>query len=502
MGDVRYALRTYRRSPGFTAVAILTLAVGLGAITSIFTFVNAFFLKPLPYHDAESLVMVWETAPPEEGIGGDGTITVNPANYLDWTSEARSFSRMAAFNIDYATLTGEGDPERVVASVVIPGLFGILGVQPALGTVFSQEHGQPGLDKVAILSDGLWQRRYGGDPAIVGESIIVDGEPLTVLGVMPTGYAHPDPSAEWLLPEIWRPIALDPATMNRSGRWMRVMARLAPGVSVEQAQAEMTGIAARLAEAYPETNEGWGTRVVSLRDQQFASARPALLMLLGVGGLVLLIVCVNLANLFLARSHGRSREFAVRSAVGSGRARLARQLLMEGLVVSAVGGVLGILLTLLASGTLRNLQTQHFPSIADVGIDFRVVLFALLASTLTAVLFSLLPVFSLSRPELRSVLSEGGSGSGTGRRALQTREWLVIGEIGLTTVFLFGAVLLTRSFLELTSVPPGFGTQSTLTFNVVLPREQYVDPHRALAFFDELLPRLEALPGAQAVTMA
>ena len=217
-----------------------------------------------------------------------------------------------------------------MASVVHPGFFSVLGVQPALGTPFSLDHGQPGLEKVAILSNGLWQRRYGGDPTIVGQSIIVDGEPLTVLGVMPKGYAHPDPSAEWLLPEIWRPIALDPATMNRRGRWMRVVARLGPGVALEQAQAEMTGIAGRLADAYPETNEGWGTRVVSLRDQQFASARPALLTLLGVGGLVLLIVCVNLANLFLARSHGRSREFAVRSAIGSGRGRLARQLLVEG----------------------------------------------------------------------------------------------------------------------------------------------------------------------------
>lgn len=501
-GDVRYALRTYRRSPGFTAVAILTLAVGLGAITSIFTFVNAFFLKPLPFHDAEALVMIWETTPHEENVRADRTMTVNPANYLDWAQEARSFTQMAAFNIDYATLTGEADPERVVASVVHPGFFSVLGVQPALGTPFSLDHGQPGLEKVAILSNGLWQRRYGGDPTIVGQSIIVDGEPLTVLGVMPKGYAHPDPSAEWLNPEIWRPIALDPATMNRRGRWMRVVARLGPGVALEQAQAEMTGIAGRLADAYPETNEGWGTRVVSLRDQQFASARPALLTLLGVGGLVLLIVCVNLANLFLARSHGRSREFAVRSAIGSGRGRLARQLLVEGLVVSAVGGTLGLLFTLLASGSLRNLQAQHFPSIADMGIDYRVVFFALVISTLTAVLFSLLPVFSVSKPELRSVLSEGTAGSGIGRHAVRMREWLVIGEIGLTAVLLFGAVLLTRSFLELTSVPPGFGIQRSLTFNVNLPRDGYGEGHQAAAFFDDLLPRLVALPGAQAVTMA
>ena len=501
MGDVRYALRTYRRSPGLTAVAILTLAVGLGAITSIFTFVNAFFLKPLPFHDAEALVMVWETRPPDEHLRSDRTMTVNPANYLDWTREAGSFSAMAAFNIDFATLTGDGDAEQVLGSVVVPGFFGVLGVQPAMGTPFSTEHGQPGLDNVAILSHGLWQRRYGGDPTIVGRSIVVDGGPVTVLGVMPADYRHPDPSAEFLNPEIWRPIALDLATVSRSSRWMRVVARLGPEVSPEQAQAEMTGIAGRLAAAYPETNEGWGANVVSLRDQQFASARPALLMLLGVGGMVLLIVCVNLANLFLARSHGRSREFAVRSAIGSGRKRIARQLLVEGVVVSAAGAALGILLTLLASGTLRNLQAQHFPSVADVGIDYRVVLFALVASTLTAVLFSLLPVFAVSKPELRKVLSEGGAGSGAGRHTMRAREWLVIGEIGLTAVLLFGAVLLTRSFLELTSVPTGFGIRSTLVFDVRLPRDRYVEAHETLAFYDEMLSRVEALPGVQAATI-
>jgi predicted permease len=416
--------------------------------------------------------------------------------------QSRTFNELAGFNFHYATLTGDGLAERLLGSVVTSNFFPTLGVLPTLGSGFTAEHEHLGSNHVVILSHGLWQRRYGGDPDIVGRTIQVDGMPHTVLGVMPAEYRHPDTNAKFYQSELWQPLVLDEYRENRSGHWMRVLGRLAPGVKLEQARVEMEGIAARLAVVYPETNERWGVLVRPLAAELFADSRPALLMLLAVAGLVLLIVCVNTANLFLARSHGRSREFAVRAALGSGMPRLVRQLLVEGLVVSLAGGLIGIVVTGLGIEALRRMQMQYFPSIAEVGIDFRVVGFTILLCALTTLVFSFLPALSASRLSLSSVLAEGSDRSGRGAAAAHTRELLVMAEVALAAVLLIGAGLLTRSFVELVSVPPGFAADNRLLFQLTADVERHPEREELDLFWTDVIDRLNALPGVEGTAIA
>lgn len=495
--DIRFALRGYGKTPAFTAVVVLTLALGMGAMASIFALVNGFFLKPLPYPQAQELAFIWEVDP-EDG----STMTVTPADFRDWQRESASFSLMAGFNIDPVILTGEGfEAQRMPGSIVTESFFRTLGVGPVMGPGFSPEHFQHEGPRAVIIAHGLWQRRYGGDPEIVGKTIRINGEPVPVVGVLGPGYQHPDPSPEWLDTQVIQPLTVSPGEMQRRrARWMRVLGRLAPGVSLQQAQAELDGIAARIAQAHPETNQGWGARVVGFRDEHMGEARPALLILLSAGGLVLLIVCVNLANLFLARSSRRQQEFAIRSAIGCGRRRITRQLLVEGMVASLAGGALGLALTLGISGTLASLKDRYFPSLADIGLDLRVLIFILLLASITAVLFSILPALAASNPGLRKALAQGSPGAGRGLGARKTREALVLLEVALTAVLLFGALLLGRSFLELVTVPTGFDHRDVLVAEIRIPRGQAPTPDDAFALWQGLQNQVEALPGVQAVT--
>ncbi len=497
--DLRFGVRGYRKTPGFTALVILTLALGMGAISSIFSLVNGYFLKPLPYPDPQALTLIWEVKP-EDG----STMTVTPADFRDWQRESTSFSRMAGFNISTATLSGDGtEARRAIGSVVTEGFFRTLGVGPVMGPGFSPEHFVHGGPPAVILSHGLWQNRYGGDPEIIGKTVRIDGEAVPVVGVMGPHYQHPDPSPEWLDVEVIQPLTVSPGEMlRRRSRWMRVLARLAPGVGLEEAQAEMDRIALDVARANPETNQGWGARVVTLRDAQFGEARPALLVLLAAGGLVLLIVCVNLANLFLARSGRRQREFAIRSAIGCGRGRITRQVILEGLLISLVAGGIGLILTLGISGTLVAVKDRYFPSMADVGVDFRVVGFTLAIALLVAVLFSILPALAASNPGIRGSLSQGTPGAGTTATARKSRETLVILEISLTAALLFGAILLARSFLALVSVPTGFTHGNVAVMEVRIPRNYASSPEEVYSLWDRLQEQVAAIPGAREVTFS
>jgi len=497
--DIRFALRGYGKTPGFTAVVILTLALGMGAMTSIFSLVNGFFLKPLPYPQAQELAFIWEVDP-EDG----NTMTVTPADFRDWQRGSASFTHMAGFNIDPVILSGSGlEARRVPGSIVTESFFRTLGVGPVKGPGFSPEHFQFGGSPAAIITHALWQGRYGGDPGMVGKTIRINGRAVPVVGILGPDYQHPDPSPEWLDTQVIRPLTVSPEEMQgRKWRWMRVLGRLAPGASLQQAQAELDGIAARIAQAHPETNQGWGARVVGFRDEHLGEARPALLILLSAGGLVLLIVCVNLANLFLARSRRRRQEFAIRSAMGGGRRRITRQLMMEGLVVSLAGGGLGLALTLGISRTLASLKDRYYPSMVDVSVDFRVLAFTLGLACLTAVLFSILPALAASNPGLRNALAQGSPGSGRGLGARRTREALVLLEVALTAVLLFGALLLGRSFLELVSVPTGFQQRDILVAEIRIPRGIAPDAEDVYAFWHRLQDRVEALPAVRSVTFS
>jgi predicted permease len=497
--DLRYGLRGYRKAPGFTSVVVLTLALGMGAMSSIFSLVNGYFLKPLPYPDPGALTLIWEVKPED---GSDMTVT--PADFRDWQRESTSFSRMAGFNVSTANLSGDGmEARRAIGSVVTEGFFRTLGVGPVMGPGFSPEHFVHGGPPAAILSHGLWQSRYGGDPQIIGKTVRIDGEAVPVVGVMGPRYQHPDPSPEWLDVEVIQPLTVSPGEMlRRRSRWMRVMARLAPGVTLDEAQAEMDRIALDVARANPETNQGWGARVVTLRDAQFGAARPALLTLLAAGALVLLIVCVNLANLFLARSGRRQREFAIRSAIGCGRRRITRQVILEGTLISLVAGGIGLILTLGISGILVAVKDRYFPSMADVGMDFRVVGFTLATAMLVAVLFSILPALAASRPGIKSTLTQGTPGAGTTARARRSRETLVVLEISLTAALLFGAILLARSFLTLVSVPTGFNHGDVAVMEIRIPRNRTSSPEEVYGLWEHLQERVAAIPGARSVTFS
>lgn len=498
LDDIRYGIRGYLKTPVFTSVVVLTLALGIGALTAIFTLVNGFFLKPLPFNAAQELVLIWEVDP-EDG----STMTVTPADFRDWQQESTAFSQMAGFNIHGAVVSGDGgDAEELVGSIVTETFFSTLGVRPRLGPGFSPEHFRYEGPEAVIISHHLWQRRFGEDPAIVGKTIRLDGRSVPVVGVMPRDYQHPDPSVEWMDADIFQPLTVSPREMQeRRWRWMRVIGRLGPGASVEGAQAELDAIVNRISRAHPETNDGWGVRVVSLRDEYFGEARPALMILMAAGALVLLIVCVNLANLFLARSNRRRREFAIRAAIGSGRSRIGRQLLVEGLLVSGLGGLLGFAINLVMSGALATFQDRYFPSMADVTMDFRVVLFTFLVAAATAVLFSILPAAAAVRPGLRGVLAEGGPASGGSLGTRRTREGLVFLEVALTAVLLFGSALLTRSFMELVSVPTGFSNRNVLAAEFSIPRNHFTDAESLWGFYRDVLGRVQALPGVEDVAM-
>ena len=490
LADVRYAFRILRRSPGFTVIAVLALALGIGANAAIFSAVDAILLRPLPYPDADRLVMIWEDASHVSFPRN----TPAPANYFDWKKQNTLFVDMAAMRGRSANLTGDGAPEMVMGRLATANLFAVLGVQPMLGHAFTAEEDRSGA-KVVVISYGLWQRRYGGDRSIIGCAIQMNGEPYTVVGVMPQSFNFPD-----RLTSFFWPAMLERDATVRGSHYLNVVGRLKAGVSIQQASTEMQTIARRLELQYPGTNTHIGAVVVPLREQIAGDVRTALFVLLGAAGCVLLIACSNVANLLLAKATGRHREFAVRSALGAGRTRLMRQMLTESGVLALLGGCVGIAAGYAGTRLLEALVPSGFPAGA-LAMDAPVLLFSLAATALTAIVFGLLPAMTSTRVELNDALKQA-SRAGVGGRNRWMRNALVVSEVALAIVLLAGAGLMIQTLHNLRTAEAGFRSDHLLTLRLLLPAARYSSQEKRMAFYEGVLQHVRALPGVRSAAFA
>ena len=497
--DIRYAFRQLTKHPAFSLIAIFALALGIGANTAIFSVVNAVLLQPLPYRAPNELVWLWGTNPLNE-------IPKEAASYPDfndWRQQAQSFQSMAGFANSSAILTGDGgEPERLPGGVVLGDFFTVLGVEPALGRKFLPEESEQGKSRVVILSQELWQRRFGGDPNIIGRQITVSGNPSTIVGVLPAGFQDPMPAARKKV-QLWTPLAVSDGMRNsRRGDFIYVVARLKSGVSLDQARAEMKGIATRLEKQYPDTNTAWGVIVEQLHETLTGDVRPALLLLLGAVAFLLLIACSNVANLLLARASSRQREIAIRAALGASRARVVRQLLTENIFLSLGGGGLGLLFAVWGIHALLALSPGNIPRLESIGINQQVLWFTLGLSLVTGVLFGLVPALTASKVNLNDTLKEGGRSAAEGAGGRRLRNAMAVAEIALSLVLLVGAGLLIRSFIHLQEVKPGFNPSHLLSIDLSLPSAKYAENQQATQFFDQLLASISRQPGVEAATIA
>ncbi|MGC1904874.1 MAG: ABC transporter permease [Candidatus Acidiferrum sp.] len=488
--DMRYALRMLRKNPGFTAVAVLTLALGVGANTAIFSIVYAVLLKPLPYANPDELFTAFQ-ANKQQGIAETGCSYLN---YEEWRTQNHVFGELGGVLAHQLTLTGRGEPSVVNASVVTPEIFELLGVKPMAGRMFFPADGKQGAPPVALLSEDLWRGRFATDPTIIGSSIDLDKRPFTIIGIIPTAFRTPFNKKQ----DVWIPLVQDPVFSTfipqRGTHLLPVIGRLKPGVSVEQAQAEMDAISERLAREFPTENRGWAVRLVPLQKEIVGDVRTALLILLGAVGLVLLIACANIANLLLSRATSRSKEIALRTALGAGRARIIRQLLSETAVLGLLGGIVGVALAYWGVQALSSLLPSSLPQMNPVRVDYFVLGFALFLSAIAGVAFGLVPAMFAANTDIQSNLREGArSGESHSRR--RVRSFLAAAEISLAVVLLMTAGLLLRSFAKLTSVSPGFETQHIIKVDISLPQFQYSKPQQWVAFSDELLAQIQADPG-------
>lgn len=485
--DVSYSVRVLLKNYAFTIVVILTLALGIGANTAIFSFANGILLRPLPYPQSDRLAVLDETAL-KRGID---SMSVSYPNFLDWREQNTVFEDIGAhYGTSRFSLIGAGEPIVIRGSYISHGLLEILRVSPQLGRTFTANEDRPEEDNVVILGHDLWQRSFGGDPNIIGQKITISNRARTVIGVMPRGFRFPEIS------EIWVPLALSTKTFTRTDHGISAIARLKDGVSFSEAQAEMNNIAARIEQQNPVTNEGLGVKVTSLHENLSGDYREALLILLGVVGCVLLVACVNVANLMLARATARQKEFALRAALGAGRWRIMHQLLIESLLLAIVGGALGFALSLWALHVLLAAIPIQLPFWMDFGVDLRVLGFTAAITLLTAFIFGGVPALQTSRVDLNDTLKEGGRGS-AGIRA-RARNLLVVTEIALSLILLVGAGLMIQSLLRLQRVNIGLDARNVLTATVILPRAKYSEDEQRATFFKQLVERVRSLPGVQA----
>ncbi|WNG60750.1 ABC transporter permease [Archangium gephyra] len=489
--DVRYALRMLRHAPGFALVAVLTLALGIGATTAIFSVVRGVLLQPLPFAEPERLVRMWQANPSQGVVRGD----VSPLDFADWKARQRSFEDMGTWwyveGMSGRNLSGDGEPQRLPAAYVNDGFFSTLGVTPVLGRALLAGEHQPGHNAVAVLSHGLWQRRFGGDRAILGRTLTLDGLPTTVVGVMPPGFSFPSERVElWLSDSL---IDESGIPRQRQVRWQSVVARLKPGVSLETARSELNGVARQLAEEYPATNlQTSAVTVVPLHEAVTGDVRSGLMVLLGAVGFLLLIACVNVANLMLTRATARERELAVRAALGAGPGRLMGQLLTESLVLATLGGAAGLLLATWGTELLLAFSVKQLPRLHEVRVDGAVLAFAMGATLFTGVLFGLLPAVRAGSPRLAPVLKAAGRGM-TGTGGARLRGALVVTEVALAVVLMAGAGLAVRSLMSLLSVEPGFRAEGAVVVSFSSspagrPKHQYLA---------EVLERVREVPGVQ-----
>jgi putative ABC transport system permease protein len=501
VNDLKFAIRQLLKNPGFTAVAVLTLALGIGANTAIFSVVNAVLLRPAPYPNPDRLVWIWENRLSKN-------IPINPAspgNLQDWRDQSQTFERLSAWDGHNFNLTDHGAPERVLGAKVFADFFEVLGARPALGRSFLPEDDRAGSQPVALLSHGLWQRRFGGDTNILGKALTIDGKSFTVIGVMSPQHAVP-----FNLFDLWTPFALEADRMKAHGdRFLRPIGRLKPGVTVQQAQAELAAITRRLEQLYPQENTGIGVSVIPFNEMFSGEIRLPLLVLLGAVGFVLLIACANVANLLLARSAAREKEIALRAALGATRLRLTRQLFMETLLLCALGAAAGLGLAVYGVEVLRAFVPAvssnykvPIPGLDHMGIDRWVLLFTLGLSFVTALLCGLAPAVKTSKVDLNDSLKEGSRGAGGGVCGGRLRSLLVVSEVALTLVLLIGAGLMTESFWRLRDVHLGFDPRNVLTMSLSLPASKYSEEQQRADFYEQLVQRVQALPGVKAVAVA
>jgi len=490
--DLRYSLRMLLRSPSFTLVAVVGLALGIGANGAIFTAINAVLLRPLPYKDAKQLVLLWQL----NRHRGDNELKVSAPDYIDWREQNSVFQDIAAFSANPGlglNLSGAGHPARISATSVTANLFPVLGVAPALGRSFLPDEERPGSAPVCILSDDLWKRRFGSDSKIIGRAITLNGEMWTVVGVMPAGFRFPQSVDLWV-PAIVR----STARTKRAQHYLGVLARLKPGLSLDRAQAELNSLAGRMELQYPETNAGLGIRLVPLRAQITGNIRPALLLLFGATAFVLLIACTNLANLLLVRATVRQGEMSLRIALGASRTRLVRQLLTESALLGMLGGVMGMILAFGGTRLLLKHSPSNLPRTNEIAVDGRVLTFTLCLSVCTAIVFGLVPALQASKPDLFRTLKMGSSGFVRGQGWQRLRLLLVTSEMALALVLLIGAGLMIRSFFRLHEVNIGVDPLNVLTMNTTLAVNRYPVP-RQIAFFRQVTQRISALPGVMSI---
>jgi putative ABC transport system permease protein len=489
--DLRHGVRVLVASPGFTGIAIGALALGIGANTAIFSAVHTVLIQRLPYKDPDRLAVVWEHNLPRDRKNN----VVSPGNYLHWREMNTAFVEMSVVSMTFRTAyTGDGEPEEIPLQVVNATLFPMLGVDAAVGRVFTAKEDRAQANRVVLLSDRFWKRRFGGDPGVINRAIRLGGNLTTIVGVMPPGFSILDKDVD-----IWLPARFSADDRTPRGRWTMVVAKLKDGVSFTRAQDDMTRVATELTRLFPNFDTGWTARVVPLKDQLTGDVRPALLVLLGAVGFVLLIACANVANLLLARATTRQRELAVRAALGADRRRLISQLLAESLLLAAVGGAAGVGLAWWSVYALRSLVATSLavPRLEFVAINGQVLLFACAVTFASGLLFGVIPAFAAAGTSLTDALKEGGR-TGSATRGGRARHALVVIEMALALVLLVGAGLLVRSFMTLMRVDPGFDPSRTVTMKVTLPSASYAGEGRSVAFFDRLFARLDTLPGVRA----
>ena len=500
LSDLRFGFRMLRKAPGFTIVAVTVLALGIGANTAIFSVVNAILLRPLPFQDPERLVQLWHVPPPKS-FPGMTRFSVSPANYLDWANQNHSFEQMAIYGFMSFNLTGRGEPESILGIRVSPDFFSVLRAQPLLGRIFSPEENAAGRGNVVVLSHGLWQTHFGSNPNMVGQAISLNNQSYTVVGIMPARFGFPTSSDPKFQPQMWTPLAwTDEDRAVRGNHNYFVIARLKPEADVKQAQAEMTTISSRLQQQYPADDKGWGAVVVALREELVGKVRPALMILLGAVGFVLLIACANVANLVLLKTLARQKEIAIRTALGASSLRVLRQVLSETLLLSLTGGVLGLFVAHFGVRLIVAFLAQQLPRAADISLDISVLAFTLVVSLLTGVIAGLVPAFRATQTNKNDSLKQGLGRTDADSSGNRTRSVLVVSEVALSLVLLIGAGLMIRSLSRLRSVDPGMDPHNVLTASIALSRVKYAQPVQQAAFYDQLLQRVRSLPGVESAS--
>ena len=490
--DFQYAVRQVRKSPGFAAIAVITLALGIGANTSIFSVVNAVLLRSLPFSDAGRLVRVWHT-PPQSSFPGISVFSISPANFLDWQSQNHVFSSMAIYGFGGFTLTGGDKAEQVTASRVSAAFFSTLGARPMLGRLFSAQEDEPGHSNVVILSHRFWQDHFGSNRDIVGRDITLDGTKYLVAGVMPPSFRFPD------FAQVWTPMAwTDQEKTVRGNHNYLAVARLKPGVDLKQAQAEMNTISSRLEQQYPADDKGWGALLRPLQADLVSDVRPALLVLLGAVGFILLIACVNVTNLSLARIFSRHKEIAIRTAMGASSARIIRQIVVESVLLALAGGALGLAYAHFGVRLIMAFLADKLSASMEANLDLKVLAFTAAVSVLTGVVAGILPALHLSRANVNQALKQGLGRTGSDSGGNHTRSVLVVVEVALSLVLLIGAGLMIRSFQTLRTVNPGFDARGVLTMTAGISRGKFSTANEQISFFERTLERIRALPSVTA----